>query len=62
FEYKNYKVPSVLLSGDHKKIYKWRLKESLKNTFKKRPDLLKNIDLDQSYQAILEELKKEDEL
>ncbi|MDV3181276.1 MAG: hypothetical protein Q8830_03685, partial [Candidatus Phytoplasma australasiaticum] len=31
---KNYKVPSVLLSGDHKKIYKWRLKESLKNTFK----------------------------
>ncbi|MDO8030025.1 tRNA (guanosine(37)-N1)-methyltransferase TrmD ['Planchonia careya' phytoplasma] len=62
FEYKNYKVPSVLLSGDHKKIYKWRLKESLKNTFKKRPDLLKNIDLDQSYQTILEELKKEDEL
>src|SRR3989344_499422 len=35
-------VPKVLLSGDHKKIEKWRIKEALKETRKKRPDLLKS--------------------
>ncbi len=34
-------IPQVLLSGDHKKIEKYRRKESLKITKKKRPDLLK---------------------
>ncbi|HRY28978.1 MAG TPA: tRNA (guanosine(37)-N1)-methyltransferase TrmD [Elusimicrobiota bacterium] len=33
-------VPSVLLSGDHKAIQRWRQEQSLKNTRKKRPDLL----------------------
>jgi tRNA (guanine37-N1)-methyltransferase len=33
-------VPEVLLSGDHKKIEEWKTKESLKETRKKRPDLL----------------------
>jgi len=33
-------VPSVLLSGDHKKIESWREKEALKRTKQKRPDLL----------------------
>ena len=36
-------VPSVLLSGDHKKINAWRLDESKKRTQKRRPDLLKKI-------------------
>ncbi len=35
------KVPSVLLSGNHKKIEEWRKEESLKKTKKIRPDLLK---------------------
>ncbi|MDO7983458.1 MAG: tRNA (guanosine(37)-N1)-methyltransferase TrmD [Pigeon pea little leaf phytoplasma] len=61
FEYKNYKVPSILLSGDHQKIYKWRLKESLKSTFKKRPDLLEKINLDGLNQKILKEIKNEGE-
>lgn len=33
-------VPSVLLSGDHKKIAEYRLQESMKKTKEKRPDLL----------------------
>ncbi len=37
------KVPKVLLSGDHKKIAQWRKKEALKNTLKRRPDLVKNV-------------------
>lgn len=41
FEYEGRKVPEVLLSGDHKKIKQWRLKEALAKTQKNRPDLLK---------------------
>jgi len=33
------KVPSVLLSGNHKKIEDWRKKQAILNTRKKRPDL-----------------------
>lgn len=39
--YKGYKVPHILLSGDHKRIEAWRKEESRKITCKKRPDLLK---------------------
>jgi len=33
-------VPEVLLSGDHKKIDEWRLRESVRITKERRPDLL----------------------
>ena len=36
------KVPEVLLSGQHENIRKWREEQALKNTYQKRPDLLKN--------------------
>ncbi len=39
--YKTYKVPAILLSGDHKKIDLWRQSQALKRTKKRRPDLLK---------------------
>lgn len=39
--FRGYKVPKVLLSGNHKKIEDWRKKEALKITKLKRPDLLK---------------------
>jgi len=38
-------VPKVLLSGDHQAIANWRRRQSLKRTFLRRKDLLKNIDL-----------------
>jgi tRNA (guanine37-N1)-methyltransferase len=38
--YKSWRVPEVLLSGNHKEIEKWRNKESLRRTKKLRPDLL----------------------
>ena len=37
--YKGLKVPDVLLSGNHKKIKKWREEKSVEITMKKRPDL-----------------------
>ncbi|MBF0494564.1 MAG: tRNA (guanosine(37)-N1)-methyltransferase TrmD, partial [Candidatus Omnitrophica bacterium] len=39
-EYKDMKVPEVLLCGDPKKINKWKREESLKRTGERRPDLL----------------------
>ncbi len=35
------KVPTVLLSGDHKKIEEWRRRKALKATKQRRPDLYK---------------------
>ncbi len=39
-DFRGMKVPEVLLSGDHQKIKEYRLKEQIKNTKKRRPDLL----------------------
>ncbi len=39
-EVKGQFVPEVLLSGDHKAIQRWRLKQSLGRTWLRRPDLL----------------------
>ena len=41
-KWKNIAIPEVLLSGNHKNINKWRLKQSEKLTQKVRPDLWKN--------------------
>jgi tRNA (guanine37-N1)-methyltransferase len=38
--FRRYKVPNVLLSGDHKKIEIWRREQMYKRTLQKRPDLL----------------------
>ena len=42
------KVPQVLLSGDHKAIQRWRLKQALGRTWLRRPDLLDAIEKDTS--------------
>ena len=39
-EWNGKKVPKVLLTGDHSKIEAWRLKQSVKRTKERRPDLL----------------------
>lgn len=41
-KFREWEVPSVLLSGDHKKIEAWRNKSREEKTLKRRPDLLKN--------------------
>ena len=38
--FKGLEVPEILLSGDHKRIEKWRYQEALKRTKKTRPDLI----------------------
>ena len=38
--YRDMEVPDVLLSGNHEKIRKWRLKKRLEKTLANRPDLI----------------------
>ncbi len=54
--FRNQEVPSVLLSGDHEKIRRWRRMESLKRTFGRRPDLLEKARLTKEDREILAEL------
>ena len=48
-------VPPVLLGGDHDAIRKWRLKQALGRTWKRRPDLLEALTLDPEQRALLDE-------
>lgn len=52
-------VPPVLLSGNHGDIARWRLKQALGRTWKRRPDLLEQRALSSEERALLDEYKKE---
>jgi len=52
-EYRNWRVPDVILSGDHKKINEWRRRKSLKRTLARRPDLLAKANLSEEDRKIL---------
>lgn len=53
-----WKVPEVLLSGNHYQIKLWRRKKMLEMTLRKRPDLLKKIKLSEPDRKLLREVKK----
>jgi tRNA (guanine37-N1)-methyltransferase len=48
-------VPDVLLSGDHRAIARWRLKQSLGRTWQRRPELLARRPLSADEQRLLDE-------
>ena len=52
-------VPPVLLSGDHRVIARWRMKESLGRTWLRRRDLLERLELTSSQQDLLMEFISE---
>lgn len=60
-EFRGKKVPSVLMSGHHENIRKWRLTESLKKTLARRPDLLEQYETNAEEEEILKQLKTERE-
>lgn len=41
-EFRGWKVPEVLMSGNHRKIEEWRFEQAVQRTADKRPDLLKD--------------------
>jgi tRNA (guanine37-N1)-methyltransferase len=52
-------VPEVLLSGHHEVIRRWRRKEALRNTYLKRPDLLRDRVLSDEDRRLLDEIERE---
>ncbi|SHI04872.1 tRNA (guanosine(37)-N1)-methyltransferase TrmD [Sporanaerobacter acetigenes] len=58
-EFRDFSVPSILLSGDHEKIDKWRRYESLKATYLNRKDLLKKRELTSEEKEMIEKIIEE---
>lgn len=52
-------VPAVLLSGNHEKIRRWRLKQSLGRTWQRRPDMFKKLALTEEQGSLLKEFQQE---
>ncbi len=56
---RGYQVPEVLLSGNHAAVRLWRRKEALRNTYSKRPDLLRGESLTREDQELLSDIVQE---
>ena len=57
--WKGREVPEVLLSGHHLNIKKWRRRQSLERTLKKRPEMLEKAELSKEELEYIEELRTE---
>src|SRR3954470_18680643 len=58
-EFREWKVPDVLVSGHHGEIRKWRKRRALELTLDRRPELLMDAELDVEEQEILRELMEQ---
>ena len=58
-EFRGWRVPEILLSGNHAAIARWRREESLRRTRAARPDLLSALDLSKADQKLLAEIEAE---
>ena len=56
--YRGLEVPPVLLSGNHPEVDRWRRRESLLRTQKRRPDLLDKTTLDEADRTWLEQSER----
>jgi tRNA (guanine37-N1)-methyltransferase len=54
--FEGYKVPEVLLSGNHAEIMRWRRQQALQRTWQRRPDLLERAQLTHEDMRFLREL------
>lgn len=59
-EFEGMKVPEVLMNGNHKLIASWQLKESLRRTYLRRPDMLAQFPLTKEMEKLLAEIKQEE--
>ncbi len=57
-EFRGWKVPDVLASGNHAKINKWRREQALTRTFNKRPDMLEKAELSKEDLKFVESLRR----
>ncbi len=54
--YRRWKVPEVLLSGNHAEVARWRREQGIRRTLEKRPDLLAKTELGREEQRLVERL------
>jgi tRNA (guanine37-N1)-methyltransferase len=59
-EFRGWRVPEILLSGDHARIAKWRRQQALLRTRQRRPDLLEKADLSENDRDFLTNLESDD--
>ena len=59
YDFRGMTVPDVLMSGHHENIRRWRLDQSLRKTWQRRPDLLENYSLSPEEAELLEAIKAE---
>ena len=59
-DFRGMKVPEVFTSGNHQKIREWRMKESLRRTLERRPDLLETAPLTPEQRIMLQDLRLEE--
>jgi tRNA (guanine37-N1)-methyltransferase len=52
-EFRGWRVPEVLLSGDHGRVERWRREQALRRTWQRRPDLLEHAKLTEADRAVL---------
>jgi tRNA (guanine37-N1)-methyltransferase len=57
--YRGWPVPEILLSGHHANLSRWRREASLRRTWERRPDLLREVSLSDTDRAYLESLQEE---
>lgn len=55
-EFQGLSVPDVLLSGNHAEVAKWRRRQSLLRTARRRPDLFDRADIDPKERAWVQEM------
>jgi tRNA (guanine37-N1)-methyltransferase len=58
-EIDGFRVPEVLLSGNHESVRRWRLKQALGRTWLRRPELLSRLRLNDEQRRLLEEFIQE---
>jgi tRNA (guanine37-N1)-methyltransferase len=56
-EFRGWKVPDVLLSGNHAKIERWRREQALARTLHKRPDMIEKVELNNEDRKFVEGLR-----
>ena len=57
-EFRAWRVPDVLLSGDHARIAAWRREQSLLRTLRRRPDLLDHASLTDDERKMLDDASR----
>lgn len=59
-DYNGMEVPEVLRNGNHKLIAEWQLKESLRRTYQRRPEMLEQLEMTKEMTKLLAEVTQEE--